>query len=237
LNEIITSAAGERQRSAAMALSTKGPDMQRFAILLFVFAAGCSEQPATPTPTNQQEQQGDAVVKTDGHSADGPQLSETTIGDIVLKPKTVIDGKLLLLVPEEFSEMDEETLKFKYPSERRPTLVYTNESGSINVAVNHTKDRMLQSEIGAFHKQMDGMFRNLYPSATWFNSGVIDINGRHWLTLNLRTPAIDTEIRNIMVGTSVDERLLLVSFNVTKELENQWLGPAETIIQSLRVRD
>ena len=96
---------------------------------------------------------------------------------------------------------------------------------------------MPQSEIGAFHKQIDGMFRNLYPSATWFNSGVRDINGRNWLTLNLRTPATDTEIRNIIVGTSVEGRLLLVSFNVTKELEDQWLEPAETIIQSLRVQD
>jgi len=211
--------------------------MQRFAIIFFVFAAGCSDQPATPTATSPQGEQGNAVVKTDGHSADGPQLSETTIGNIVLQPKAVIDGKLSLLVPDEFSEMDDETLKLKYPSERRPTLVYTNKSGSINVAINHTKDRMPQSDIGAFHKQLDGMFRNLYPSATWFNSGVIDINGRDWLTLNLRTPAIDTEIRNIIVGTSVDGRLLLVSFNVTKELEDQWLEPAETIIQSLCVRD
>lgn len=211
--------------------------MPRFAIIFFVLAAGCSDQPATPTATTSQEQQGGAALQPDGHSADGSQLSETTIGDIVLKPQAVIDGKLSLLVPEEFSEMDEETLQLKYPSERRPTLVYTNESGAINLAVNHTKDRMPQSEIDAFHKQMDAMFRNLYPSATWFNSGVIDINGRNWLTLNLRTPAIDTEIRNIMVGTSLDGRLLLVSFNVTKELEDQWLEPAEAIIQSLGVRD
>jgi hypothetical protein len=96
---------------------------------------------------------------------------------------------------------------------------------------------MPYSKIGTFHKQMDGMFRNVHPSATWFNSGVIDINGRNWLTLNLRTPAIDNEIRNIIVATSVDGRMLLVSFNVTKELEGQWLEAGETIIKSLRVRD
>ena len=209
--------------------------MQRFAIILFVCTIGCSDQPATPTTS--QERQRDTVVQIDGHSVEGPQLSETAIGDIVLKPKAVIDGKLSLLIPEAFSEMDEESLKLKYPSERRPTLVYTNGSGAINVAVNHTKNRMAPSDVGALHKQMDGMFRNLYPSATWFKSGVIDINGREWFALNLRTPAIDTEIRNIMVGTSVEGRLLMVSFNVTKELEHQWLEPAEAIIQSLRVRD
>jgi hypothetical protein len=213
--------------------------MQRFSIILYLFvcAAGCGDQPVTATATTPQEQQRDSAVQTDSRSAEGSDLSETTIGDVVLKPKAVINGKLSLLVPVEFSEMDEETLKLKYPSERRPSLVYTNEAGTINVAINHTKDPMPQSEIGAFHKQMDAMFRNLYPSATWFNSGVIDISGRKWLTLNLRTPAIDTEIRNIVAGTSMEGRLLLVSFNVTKELEDQWLAPAETIMRSFRVRD
>lgn len=216
-------------------------------MILCVFAFGCRDQPAksiaTPTATTPQVQNSDANAKTDGHASDGPQLSETpivpekTIGDIVLKPQTVLDGKLSLLVPEAFSVMDEEMLKLKYPSQRRPALVYTDQSGAINVAFNHTKDRIRQSEIAAFHKQVDGMFHNLYPTATWFNSSVTDINGRNWLMLDLRTPAIDTEIRNITVGTSLDGRLLLVSFNVTKELEDQWLEPAQTIIQSLRVRD
>ena len=205
--------------------------MQRSTLILIICIAGCSNQSTTPTPTATQSR--DTVGHADGQIV----LVEATVGGILLQPKTVINEKLTLLIPQGFSIMDEEMLSLKYPSERRPTLVYTNESGSINLAINHTKDRMPQTDIGAFHKQMDGMFRNLYPSATWFESGVIDINGREWLTLNLRTPAIDTEIRNIMVGTSVEGRLLLVSFNVTKEQEDQWLEPAKAIVQSLRVDD
>ena len=205
--------------------------MERFTIILIICIAGCSSQSTTPTPSETQSREN--ASRADG----GTALLETTVGGILLQPKTIINEKLTLLVPQEFSIMDDETLSLKYPSERRPTLVYTNESGSINVAINHTKDRMPQSEIGTFHKQMDGMFRNLYPSATWFESGVIEINGREWLTLNLRTPAIDTEIRNIIVATSVEGRMLLVSFNVTKEQEDEWLEPAEAIVQSLRVAE
>ena len=84
---------------------------------------------------------------------------------------------------------------------------------------------------------MDRLFRKLHPSATWFNSDIIEINGRHWLTLDLRTPAIDTKVRNILAGTSVDGHLLLVSFNVTEELEEEWLAPGKAIIQSLHIRD
>ncbi len=205
--------------------------MQRSTIILIICLAGCSNQSTTPTPTGTQNRD------TAGHADGRIGLVEATVGGILLQPRTVINEKLTLLIPQGFSIMDEEMLRLKYPSERRPTLVYTNESGSINIAINHTKDRIQQSDIAAFHRQMDGMFRNLYSSATWFESGVIDINGREWLTLNLRTLAIDTEIRNIMVGTSVEGRLLLVSFNVTREQEDQWLEPAKAIVQSLRVND
>lgn len=215
----------------------KGPALKRFAAILVIFAIGCNNQATTPNSNALGEQGRDSAAEIDWQRSVDAQLSETTIGEIVLKPTTVMNGKLSLLIPEQFSVMDEEALKFKYPSEQRPTLAYTNNSGSVNIAINHTKNSLPQSEVEAFHKEMDGMFRNLYPSAKWFNSGLIVINGRNWLTLDLRTPGIDTEIRNIMAGTSVDGRLLLVSFNVTKELEEEWLVPAEAIIQSLRVEN
>jgi uncharacterized protein (DUF486 family) len=38
------------------------------------------------------------------------------VGGIPLVPKTVLDGKLKLLVPRDFSIMDDETRQLKYPS-------------------------------------------------------------------------------------------------------------------------
>ena len=74
-------------------------------------------------------------------------------------------------------------------------------------------------------------------SAEWFESKIKQIHGRDWLSLNLRTQAADTEIRNIMRGTSLDNRLLIVTFNVTKELEKEWLEAGELIAESVRVSD
>jgi hypothetical protein len=199
--------------------SNERPAMQRFAIILVVCVVGCSEQSTTSS------------------SSSPVTLSETTIGDVVLQPKNVINGKLSLLIPEGFSIMDDQMLRIKYPSERRPTLVYTNDSASVNVAIDHTDNRVRAGELSAFHKYTDGMFRNQYPSATWFKSGVFEINGRDWMILDVRTPAIDTQVRNIMVGTSLDSRLLMVSVNLTKELEGEWLAAAEGIVQSLHVTD
>ena len=150
--------------------------------------------------------------------------------------KAELGGKVRLLIPKTFQLMSEEMLKIKYPTERRPNIVYTNESGSVNVALNYTKNRMPAGQLAAFHKSMETALKKLHPSAEWFRSEVAKINGREFMVLELRTPAIDTEVRNIMLGTSVDDRLLLISFNVVKELEGEWLPAGNKIVESIHIK-
>ena len=160
---------------------------------------------------------------------------EKTVDGIQLTSKSLLDGKLTLLVPKGFQIMDEEMLRIKYPNRNRPTLVYTNEPGSINVAINHTANRITMDQLAEAHQQMERAFRQNFPSAKWYQSGLIEIQGRKWMTLNVQTPALDTKIRNIVAGTSLDDRFLLVTFNVTEELEEKWLKAAEAVIQSIRI--
>jgi glutamate formiminotransferase len=49
--------------------------------------------------------------------------------------------------------------------------------------------------------------------------------------------AADTEIENVMVATSVDGRMLVVSFNVTQELAGEWLSVGKEIIKSIKAND
>jgi len=60
---------------------------------------------------------------------------------IDLKTKSLLNDKVELRIPAEFDIMSEELLKMKYPSERRPTLVYSNESSEINIALNLTQNQ------------------------------------------------------------------------------------------------
>ncbi|WP_210466206.1 hypothetical protein [Rufibacter roseolus] len=56
--------------------------------------------------------------------------------DISLTKKQLLNKKVEILVPAAFGEMTKELLKLKYPSERRPTMAYTDSSAKTNVAVN-----------------------------------------------------------------------------------------------------
>lgn len=152
-----------------------------------------------------------------------------------LETRLLLEGKVEMLVPASFQPMPEAMLKLKYPMERRPTLVLSNERGAVSLALNHTQDRLPIKSLPEAHRAVDQMFHNMYPSAQWFRSELTTLNGRQFFVLELRTPALDTEVRNLIVATSLDERLLLVTVNMTKALEEEWLDIANRMIRSIVV--
>ena len=156
---------------------------------------------------------------------------------VSLEERTVLGGQVSLLVPKSFKPMSEASLELKYPAEQRPTEVLSNEQGSVNLAFNYTQDALKPNEVAEAYPTIDELFRNLYPSARWNRSEVVSRGGRDYFVMDLWTPAVDTEIRNVIIGTSAEGRFLLATFNVTRELEGAWGNVGEKIMSSLRVLD
>lgn len=155
---------------------------------------------------------------------------------IELETKSLLNNKVELKIPKEFDVMSEELMKMKYPSERRPTLVYSNGSAGINVALNLTQNQASQEMISAYRDNFVQTFKNLYPSAEWKDSGIKMINGKKVGYLELVTPAMDTEIYNLMFFTDVNGKLLLCTFNCTKKSIDEWTPAANEIMNSLKVK-
>ncbi len=155
---------------------------------------------------------------------------------VELETKSLLNDKVELKIPKEFTIMTEEMLKIKYPAEKRPTLVFTNESGGINVALNLTQNNASQDIIKTYADNFLQIFKKMYPSADWKGNGVKKINGKKVGYLELITPAIDTEIYNLMFFTDVDGKLLLCSINCTKNRMEEWVPIANEIMNSLKTK-
>ena len=155
---------------------------------------------------------------------------------IELETKSLLNDRLELKIPKAFGIMSEEMMQTKYPSERRPTLVYTNETGGINVALNLTQNQAKQNILQAYTDNMVSTFKQIYPSATWIGNGIKEINGKKVGFMELVTPAIDTEIYNLMFFTDLDGKLLLCTFNCTVENMDEWTPTAHEILNSLKVK-
>jgi hypothetical protein len=152
-----------------------------------------------------------------------------------LVPTEMLDGKVTIFTPKNFTPMTQEVVEIKYPSSRRPSDVLTDETTQVTLAFNHTNNRMLKTDLIKAHKTISKMFHNLYPSAEWVRDEVIQQNGHPFIVLELVTPAIDTKIHNIMYATSVDGRFLLVSFNTTVEKAQEWLPRGKKMMESISI--
>lgn len=164
-----------------------------------------------------------------------PLLSLTS-SNIKLKLRSLLDDRIELKIPKDFDIMSEELTKVKYPSENRPTLIYSNENGSINVALNLTENSASQSFIETYVESLVGTFENLYPTAEWKDSGTTEINGRKVGYLKLITPSVDTKIYNVIFFTDLDGKFLVTSFNCTEDFIPEWEGTSDEIMNSLNIK-
>lgn len=155
---------------------------------------------------------------------------------IDLELKTLFDGKVEILLPKSFEIMKEALLKVKYPSERRPTLVYTNESTTVNIAFNHITSKATQQALEQYRNVLAATFKNNYPDAAWEANEIRTINNRKVGVIIVTTPAIDTKIYNQIFFTDVDDRLLIGTFNCTIKEKEAWKATAEKILNSLVVK-
>ncbi|MDG1332233.1 MAG: hypothetical protein P8P74_07875 [Crocinitomicaceae bacterium] len=155
---------------------------------------------------------------------------------IDLDKKSLLNNRIELKVPAEFNIMSEEMMKIKYPSENRPKLVYSSETGGINVALTLSTSEADQESIPTYLADFKRAFKNAYPSADWKGSGVKTINDRKVGYIELVTPALDTEIYNLMFFTDLDGQLLICSFNCVKKNIAEWKPTAKEIMNSLKVK-
>ncbi|WP_018343593.1 hypothetical protein [Cytophaga aurantiaca] len=156
--------------------------------------------------------------------------------DIELETKSLLNDRIELKIPKDFKVMSAERIAIKYPKENPPSLVYTDESGGTNIAMNLTSSKASQDVLPSYKDYLVKTLSKMSPSLKWKSNGVTEINGRQVCYLEFITPGIDTEIYNLMFLTDVDGKLLICTFNCTKSDMKEWVPTAKEIMNSLKVK-
>jgi hypothetical protein len=168
-------------------------------------------------------------------TATGNKASEQALSGSKLEAKSVMNGKLSVLLPSGFTLMGLEMLKAKYPIEgHRPTEVYTNEEGTINIAFNHTQNKCSINELANYKQVFERQFNQ--PGIEFLKSELKQINGIDFIVMEFITPAVDSRIYNLMFTTSLENRLMMGTFNCTINHLEEWKPLAGEIINSIKVQ-
>ena len=112
--------------------------------------------------------------------------------------KALLGNKIELKIPKGFVIMSDDMAKLKYPPTRRPTLIYTNETGAISVALNLTSDRATQAQLPAIKENLMHTYRHQYMGARekWDDMKVI--NGRNVCFIEFSTPGAETSMYKML---------------------------------------
>lgn len=157
-------------------------------------------------------------------------------GEPQLTPRSVLNDTVVIHIPEDFELMSEDMAQLKYPSGRRPPVVFTNYDGTVNVTIKPTNTDMTQNKVATTLFAILPVLERISP-APIMHKGVVKIGGRMVFFIDMYTSAADTEIRNVIVGAPIKDRLVMFSFNVTRELEEQWIEVGKRILRSIEFRE
>ena len=160
--------------------------------------------------------------------------------------KALFGNQIELKVPKGFAIMTEEMAKLKYATERRPTLIYTNEDGNISVALNITNSKATQAELPAIKEDVLRAYRHQYVGAKEKWDAIQVVNSRKVGYIEFGTPAssntsygastVDNSVYNLIFFTDFRGRLLLCTVNCTNNNIRQWQHAAKEIMASLKMK-
>jgi hypothetical protein len=143
--------------------------------------------------------------------------------------------KVSFVLPKAFRRMTKEMVEKKYPRGDAPEYVFSNEATTVSIAAGYTPNANLTIEqLPQFKEFMEKNFERLIAGVEWVARGFKEINGNKWIYLEFQSNAVDTEVRNIILMTALDNGLVMFNFNATvgdypsyKELLEQSQGSIE----------
>lgn len=145
--------------------------------------------------------------------------------------------KVSIVLPEKFSRMSKEMIEKKYPRGNAPADVFSNERTTVSIAAGYTPNANLTLEqLPQFKEVMEKTFERNVPGLLWITRGFQEINGNKWVHLEFQSNAVDTEIRNIVLMTALDNGLVMLNFNVTVNDYESYKAVLEKSQKSIEIR-
>ncbi len=149
--------------------------------------------------------------------------------EIKMERKNIPELKLSLEIPQTLTPMSDEMAKIKYPSENRPQVIYGDERGKASLGISAGRHALPASQIDMAKEATVKMLANFKPQAE-----AVTVDGHKAWLITFRSQAPDTEILNMMLMTSQNDKAVQVAFNMTKDLEAQYQDAAKATLMSLK---
>lgn len=152
-------------------------------------------------------------------------------GEVVkFEEQIIYQEKMSIFLPREFITMPKKIAKIKYPSECRPQVIKTNDTGMVNMTFNLFDRNILPQQIKGASNTLKKGIRNMYPANIFFEEKTIKMGDTICSWFDYKSYAMDGAIYNLLYVTSIGGKVLQGTFNCRFEEMNKW---REAVIQMI----
>ena len=149
---------------------------------------------------------------------------------MAFKEREIIKKRMWMWMPEDFGPLSKDLARMKYPNENRPDIIYTNQKTTVNVTFSHKEDKLREGQEEEIRDYMEQIVKRVHPTSEVIDKKTTAAEQIQLAWFDFVTPAIDTDIYNLMFFASLRGRLLMGGFNCLASDRDEW---KELFIQML----
>ena len=150
------------------------------------------------------------------------------------KVRELFEGKLSMVLPADFEEMDRELAKTKYMSPNGPQMVLCNHTGDISFALNMEQIPLQAEDVAKRVDEMRIAIKRFSPACVFHEQKVGNRNDNEPVGyFAFKSYALDMDIYNTMFATSIEGRLFFGSFSCPDLQGDEWKDLVNQMLQSI----
>lgn len=151
------------------------------------------------------------------------------------KETLFFDGKISMYIPCEFIDMSENQRKIKYPSDQRPEIIKTDETGTTNIMLNRIDNDLTEDQVEDLKDGMKALLTKLNPSNVFYTDGVECVEGKNIGFFEFKSPAMDVAIYNLMFFFEFKGKTVMGTFCCIYDEYKNWRDLAFQVMKTVRV--
>lgn len=149
--------------------------------------------------------------------------------------RSFFDDKLMVYIPKDFEEMPERLKQLKYPSNQRPEIIQSDESGSTNIMLNRVDQDLKDEWVKELTDGMKAMLKRMNPAYVFYSEGMEQVEGKNFGYFEFKSPAIDDFLYNLMFFFEFEEKTVMGTFCCLYKNYADWREIAFQIFKNISV--
>ena len=154
---------------------------------------------------------------------------------IYFEERRFVGDRIAMMVPEDYKDLDESSIKIKYPSENRPQKILSDAAGSSNILFSYMDEPMKNDDAQTVRDGILEIMLRVNPGIKLQSTGLEVISDKNVAYIEFSNPTIDSKLYNLMFFMELDGKTLMGSFNCPTKSIKYWKNSAFEMMRSIRV--